>query len=74
MCLDEEVNLIAGVPTVMQAFRAALTSNPSKYEGLRGKLTRSICGGSAPPSELIEWYLNEWNIELNAQYFMRRLQ
>eukprot|EP00486_Rosalina_sp_Unknown_P005722 CAMPEP_0201570668 /NCGR_PEP_ID=MMETSP0190_2-20130828/13017_1 /ASSEMBLY_ACC=CAM_ASM_000263 /TAXON_ID=37353 /ORGANISM="Rosalina sp." /LENGTH=539 /DNA_ID=CAMNT_0047994439 /DNA_START=13 /DNA_END=1629 /DNA_ORIENTATION=+ len=64
MCLDEEVNLIAGVPTVMQAFRTALTSNPSKYIGLKGKLTRSICGGSAPPSELIEWYLNNWDIEL----------
>eukprot|EP01084_Bolivina_argentea_P313339 542617_1 len=64
MCLDEECNLIAGVPTVMQAFRRALTDNPQKYTPLKGKLTRSLCGGSAPPSELIEWYINNWGIEL----------
>jgi len=64
LCLDEECNLIAGVPTVMQAFREALTANPSKYAKLRGTLTRAICGGSAPPAELIEWYHHQWGIEL----------
>ena len=64
MCLEEECNLIAGVPTVMQAFRSALTANPQKYQKLKGSLTRSVCGGSAPPAELIEWYLKEWGIEL----------
>merc|ERR1712228_176755 len=64
MCLEEECNLIAGVPTIMQAFRGSLTINPNKYAPLRGSLTRAICGGSAPPSELIEWYIKNWGIEL----------
>eukprot|EP00484_Ammonia_sp_Unknown_P030414 CAMPEP_0197036808 /NCGR_PEP_ID=MMETSP1384-20130603/14193_1 /TAXON_ID=29189 /ORGANISM="Ammonia sp." /LENGTH=578 /DNA_ID=CAMNT_0042467023 /DNA_START=27 /DNA_END=1763 /DNA_ORIENTATION=- len=64
MCLHEECNLVAGVPTVMQAFRAALQANPAKYAALKGKLTRCICGGSAPPAELIEWFINHWQIEL----------
>ena len=63
-CLVEECNLIAGVPTVMQAFREALTRNPSKYHNLKGSLTRAICGGSAPPAELIEWFYHEWGIEV----------
>eukprot|EP01083_Nonionella_stella_P278689 947837_1 len=64
MVLAEECNLIAGVPTVMQAFRETLSTNPNKYSKLKGTLTRSICGGSAPPAELIEWYINNWGIEL----------
>ena len=64
MCLDEECNLIAGVPTVMQEFRQALVADPQKYAPLKGKLTRAICGGSAPPPELIDWYIHNWQIEL----------
>ena len=64
MCLEEECNLIAGVPTIMQAFRQSLGANPQKYAPLRGSLTRAICGGSAPPAELIEWYISKWGIEL----------
>jgi len=64
LCLNEECNLIGGVPTVIQAFRDVLRANPAKYAKLRGTLTRAACGGSAPPAELIEWYLREWNIEV----------
>eukprot|EP00485_Elphidium_margaritaceum_P007939 CAMPEP_0202709576 /NCGR_PEP_ID=MMETSP1385-20130828/21673_1 /ASSEMBLY_ACC=CAM_ASM_000861 /TAXON_ID=933848 /ORGANISM="Elphidium margaritaceum" /LENGTH=563 /DNA_ID=CAMNT_0049368871 /DNA_START=25 /DNA_END=1716 /DNA_ORIENTATION=+ len=64
MCAQEECNLVAGVPTVMQAFRGPLQASPQKYAKLKGVLTRSVCGGSAPPTELIEWYYKEWGIEL----------
>lgn len=63
-CLDEGCSLIAGVPTVMQAFREALTKDPAKYKSIKGTLTRAICGGSAPPAELIEWFHHEWGIEV----------
>ena len=63
-CLEEECNYIAGVPTVMQSFREALTKNPSKYEKMKGTLTRAVCGGSAPPAELIEWFHQKWGIEV----------
>ncbi|ETO33745.1 AMP-binding enzyme [Reticulomyxa filosa] len=64
MCLDEKVTLLLGVPTVVQGIRQELTSFPSKYKTLKGQLTRFLCGGSAPPGEMIQWFHDTWNIEL----------
>lgn len=71
--MHEKCTIIAGVPTVMQAFRLALTKNPTKYESIRGVLTRSLCGGSAPPADLIEWFWNNWKIELIQGWGMTEL-
>eukprot|EP01084_Bolivina_argentea_P292058 502009_1 len=63
-CLTEQCTVISGVPTVMQSFRQALRNNPNKYIGIRGVLTRALCGGSSPPSDLIKWFWNHYKIEL----------
>jgi acyl-CoA synthetase (AMP-forming)/AMP-acid ligase II len=44
---EEKVTISAGVPTIWQGVRAALTANPDKYD--LSALTRLTCGGSAPP-------------------------
>ncbi|MFT4888264.1 MAG: fatty-acyl-CoA synthase [Pseudohongiellaceae bacterium] len=59
---EEKVTISAGVPTIWQGVRAALTANPDKYD--LSALTRLTCGGSAPPVEMMRWYWDRYNIEM----------
>ena len=59
---EEKVTISAGVPTIWQGVRAALTAEPSKYD--LSNLTRLTCGGSAPPVEMMRWYWDTFNIEM----------
>ena len=51
--MDNECTLFAGVPSVIQGVQQLLAKDAKKYEGLRGVLTRAVCGGSAPPPSLM---------------------
>eukprot|EP01084_Bolivina_argentea_P050627 93116_1 len=64
LCLAEKSTIILGVPTVMNAFRITLASNPTKYAPLKGILTRALCGGSAPSNDLIKWFWNNWQVKV----------
>ncbi len=59
---DEKVTISAGVPTIWQGVRAALTASPDKYD--LSSLTRLTCGGSAPPVEMMRWYWDSFNVEM----------
>jgi fatty-acyl-CoA synthase len=59
---EEEVTISAGVPTIWQGVRAALTAEPDKYD--ISKVSRLTCGGSAPAVEMMRWYWDTYNIEM----------
>ena len=59
---DEAVTISAGVPTIWQGVRAALTAEPNKYD--LSKLSRLTCGGSAPPVEMMRWYWDKYKVEM----------
>jgi fatty-acyl-CoA synthase len=63
LCLSEGVTVSGGVPTVYQQMRSIMQEDPARYKG-KLKLNRVVCGGSAPPKELMSWYLNEYKIEM----------
>ena len=60
MFTDEGVTFSAGVPTIWQGIRTALEADPSLAEGLL--LNRLACGGSAPAAEMMEWYLQTYDV------------
>lgn len=62
LMVEEEVTISAGVPTIWQGVRAALTAEPDKYD--LSKLSRLTCGGSAPAVEMMRWYWDTYNIEM----------
>lgn len=59
---EEEVTISAGVPTIWQGVRAALSADPDKYN--ISTLKRMTCGGSAPPVEMMRWYWDSYGIEM----------
>ena len=59
MIVDYEATVSAGVPTIWQGIRAMLESKPELYAG-KIKLNRLLCGGSAPPEEMMKWYADEY--------------
>ena len=59
---EEQVTVSAGVPTIWQGVRAALTAEPDKYD--LSKLKKLTCGGSAPPVEMMHWYWDTYKIEM----------
>ncbi|GAB5499323.1 MAG: fatty acid--CoA ligase [Pseudohongiellaceae bacterium] len=62
LIVEEDVTISAGVPTIWQGVRAALTAAPEKYD--LSKLGRLTCGGSAPPVEMMRWYWDTYKIEM----------
>ncbi|MDA1369774.1 MAG: long-chain fatty acid--CoA ligase [Proteobacteria bacterium] len=62
LIVEEDVTISAGVPTIWQGVRAALTAAPDKYD--LSKLGRLTCGGSAPPVEMMRWYWESYQIEM----------
>jgi fatty-acyl-CoA synthase len=59
-CIEEEVTVTAGVPTVWLAVAEELARHPRPLPALR----HVICGGSQPPRPLIERYLRDFGIQV----------
>ena len=60
LCVQEQVTVTAGVPTVWLALADELARHPSPLPALR----HIFCGGSQPPRALIERYLRDFGIEI----------
>merc|ERR1719445_21485 len=61
MFVDQGVTFSAGVPTIWQGIRTALTSDEKLGKGL--KLERLACGGSSPAVEMMKWYWDVHHVE-----------
>mmetsp|Transcript_3770 Transcript_3770/g.9481 ORF Transcript_3770/g.9481 Transcript_3770/m.9481 type:complete len:326 (-) Transcript_3770:229-1206(-) len=59
---DYGVTISNGVPTIWQGIQSILTANPVLGKEL--KLNRITCGGSAPSSAMMQWYLQSYNVEI----------
>ncbi len=59
---DEGVTLSAGVPTIWQGVRGVLEASPGDYD--LSRLSRVMCGGSAPPPSMIRWYWDTLGVEM----------
>jgi len=59
---DHGVTTCAAVPAIWQVARQALMKNPQQYKG-KFKVRQIICGGSAPPNEMMKWYWDEYSTE-----------
>jgi acyl-CoA synthetase (AMP-forming)/AMP-acid ligase II len=51
---DEKVTFTGGVPTIWLGVMNELNQNPGKYD--LSSLRAMICGGSAPPRAMIDWF------------------
>ena len=61
MAADWGATFSAAVPTVWQAIRQRLAAAPARYVG-KIKLARVICGGTAPPNEMMRWFKQHWDV------------
>merc|ERR1719245_458839 len=61
--IETGVTISAGVPTIWQMLQQALKEDPTKLSRVRGVLKTLICGGTAPPLAMMEWFLNELGVE-----------
>ena len=62
MAVDWGATYSAAVPAIWQTARQELERHEEKYRG-RFKVKNIICGGSAPPPEMMRWYLDNWGVE-----------
>ena len=51
---DEKVTFTGGVPTIWLGVMNELQQNPNKYD--LSSLKAMVCGGSAPPRAMIDWF------------------
>jgi len=58
---DEKVTFTGGVPTIWLGVMSELQQNPGKYD--LSSLKAMVCGGSAPPRAMIDWF--EANLGVN---------
>lgn len=58
---DEKVTFTAGVPTIWLGVMNELQANPGKYD--LSSLRAMLCGGSAPPRAMIDWFETNLGIE-----------
>jgi fatty-acyl-CoA synthase len=58
---DEKVTFTGGVPTIWLGVMSELQQNPDKYD--LSTVRAMICGGSAPPRAMIDWF--EKNLGVN---------
>ncbi len=58
---DEKVTFTGGVPTIWLGVMNELQQNPCKYD--LSSLRTMICGGSAPPRAMIDWFETNIGIE-----------
>ena len=62
MAVDQGATYSAAVPAIWQSARQELEQNLQEYKG-RFKIQNIICGGSAPPPEMMGWYKKEFNVD-----------
>ena len=62
MAADWGATFSAAVPTVWQAIRQRLAAAPEHFHG-KIKLRRVICGGTAPPNEMMKWFKKHWDVQ-----------
>lgn len=60
---DWKVTLITGVPTVWQGVRAAIEAKGVDKVKSTLALKTLTCGGSAPPAEMMVWFLKNLGVE-----------
>ena len=58
---NEKVTFTGGVPTIWLGVINELQANPDKYD--LSSLKTMLCGGSAPPRAMIQWFEDNLNIE-----------
>ncbi|MFN0088119.1 MAG: long-chain fatty acid--CoA ligase [Blastocatellia bacterium] len=58
---DEKVTFTSGVPTIWLGVMNELQQNPGKYD--LSSLRSMVCGGSAPPRAMIDWFETTLGIE-----------
>jgi acyl-CoA synthetase (AMP-forming)/AMP-acid ligase II len=58
----EQVSLATGVPTIWEEMKARIEADRGQYD--LSRLSRLVCGGSAPPAALSKWYFEELEVEL----------
>ena len=58
---DEKVTFTGGVPTIWLGVMNELMQNPGKYN--LSSLKSMVCGGSAPPRALIDWFETNLGVE-----------
>src|SRR5678815_1989289 len=58
---DEKVTFTAGVPTIWLGVMSEIQANPGKYD--LSSLKQMLCGGSAPPRAMIEWFESNLGID-----------
>ncbi len=58
---DEKVTFTAGVPTIWLGVMNELMANRDKYD--LSNLRAMLCGGSAPPRAMIEWFESNLGVE-----------
>jgi len=63
LMIDWKVQLSTGVPTVWQGVRALIEKEGVDKVRAVLKLQTLTCGGSAPPAEMMRWYLDKLGIE-----------
>jgi fatty-acyl-CoA synthase len=58
---DEKVTFTGGVPTIWLGVMNELHQNPGKYD--LSSMRTMICGGSAPPRAMIDWFETNLGVE-----------
>ena len=71
--VDTGTTIANGVPTIWQTLRQALIEDPAKAARVKGVLKTLICGGSAPPQEMMMWFLAELGVEFRHLWGMTEM-
>ena len=61
ICIDQGVTHSAAVPTIWQTLRTTLEADVAAFKG-KFKVRQVLCGGSAPPNEMMDWYDKEFGV------------
>merc|ERR1719244_1750819 len=67
MVTDEKVTLLLGVPTILNSIKMAMgDKDVAERFGpkIKGTWTRAVSGGTAPSPSMIEWYHNNFGLEV----------
>ena len=62
MCVDYGVTYSAAVPTIWQTLRKTLERDVASFRG-KFKVQQVLCGGSAPPPEMMGWYAETFGVK-----------
>eukprot|EP00746_Dinoflagellata_sp_MGD_P025145 gnl/MRDRNA2_/MRDRNA2_15908_c0_seq1.p1 gnl/MRDRNA2_/MRDRNA2_15908_c0~~gnl/MRDRNA2_/MRDRNA2_15908_c0_seq1.p1 ORF type:complete len:355 (+),score=70.39 gnl/MRDRNA2_/MRDRNA2_15908_c0_seq1:69-1067(+) len=71
--IETGCTLSCGVPAIWQMLRQALQADPAKIAKCKGVLKTLICGGSAPPHEMMMWFHKEIGAEFRHVWGMTEM-